>query len=38
MTSDEAQLMRAHREYWTPRVETGVVIAMGPVDDPSGAS
>ena len=36
MTPDEAQLMRAHREYWTPRVETGVVIAMGPVDDPSG--
>jgi uncharacterized protein len=36
MTSDEAQLMRAHREYWTPRVETGVVIAMGPVADPTG--
>ena len=36
MTSDEAQLMRAHREYWTPRVETGVVIAMGPVADPRG--
>ena len=36
MTPDEAQLMRAHREYWTPRVETGVVIAMGPVADPAG--
>ncbi len=36
MTSDEAQLMRAHREYWTPRVETGVVVAMGPVADPAG--
>ncbi|HLX99752.1 MAG TPA: YciI family protein [Roseiarcus sp.] len=36
MTSDEARLMRAHREYWTPRVETGVVIAMGPVADPGG--
>ncbi len=36
MTSDEAQLMREHREYWTPRVETGVVIAMGPVADPAG--
>ncbi len=36
MTSDEAQLMRAHREYWTPQVETGVVIAMGPVADPAG--
>jgi uncharacterized protein len=36
MTTGEAQLMRAHREYWTPRVETGVVIAMGPVEDPTG--
>ena len=36
MTAEEAQLMRAHREYWTPRVETGVVIAMGPVADPGG--
>jgi uncharacterized protein YciI len=36
MTSDEAQLMRAHREYWTPRVETGVVVAMGPVAHPDG--
>jgi uncharacterized protein YciI len=36
MTSDEALLMRAHREYWTPRVETGVVVAMGPVADPAG--
>ena len=36
MTSDEALLMRAHREYWTPRVEAGVVVAMGPVADPAG--
>ena len=36
MTSDEAVLMRAHREYWTPRVETGAVVAMGPVADPAG--
>jgi uncharacterized protein len=36
MTSDEALLMRAHREYWTPRVEAGVVLAMGAVDDPAG--
>ena len=28
--------MCAHREYWTPRVETGVVVAMGPVADPAG--
>ena len=36
MTSDEELLMRAHREYWTPMVETGVVVAMGPVADPAG--
>jgi len=36
MTADEALLMRAHREYWMPRVETGVVIVMGPVADPTG--
>ena len=36
MTSEEARVMRAHREYWTPRVETGVVIAMGTVADPAG--
>jgi uncharacterized protein YciI len=36
MTPDEALLMRAHREYWTPKVETGVVVAMGPVADPAG--
>jgi len=28
--------MRRHREYWMPRVEIGVVIAMGPVADPAG--
>ncbi len=37
MTSDETLVMRGHREYWMPRVEIGVVIAMGPVADPSGA-
>jgi uncharacterized protein len=36
MTEDEARLMRAHREYWTPQVETGIVVAMGPVADPAG--
>ena len=34
MSSDETLVMRRHREYWTPRVEIGVVIAMGPVADP----
>ena len=29
--------MRAHREYWTPRVETGSrCVAMGPVAHPAG--
>ena len=36
MTSEEALVMRGHREYWMPRVEIGVVIAMGPVADPAG--
>jgi hypothetical protein len=37
MSSDEALVMRRRREYWTPRVEIGVVVAMGPVADPAGA-
>ncbi len=36
MTPEEASVMRGHREYWMPRVEIGVVIAMGPVADPEG--
>jgi len=36
MTEEEALIMRGHREYWMPRVEIGVVIAMGPVADPAG--
>ena len=36
MTPEEALVMRSHREYWMPRVETGAVIAMGPVVDPAG--
>ncbi len=37
MSEEEALVMRRHREYWMPRVEIGVVIAMGPVADPAGA-
>ena len=37
MSADEGLVMRRHREYWTPRVEIGVVIAMGPVANPAGA-
>ena len=36
MTPEEVLVMRGHREYWMPRVEIGVVIAMGPVADPAG--
>jgi len=36
MSEDERLVMRRHREYWMPRVEIGVVIAMGPVMDPAG--
>jgi uncharacterized protein len=36
MTPEETLVMRDHREYWMPRVETGVVVAMGPVADPAG--
>ena len=36
MTPEEARVMRGHREFWMPRVEIGVVIAMGPVADPAG--
>ena len=38
MTPEEALVMRGHREYWMPRVEIGVVIAMGPVADPLAAT
>jgi uncharacterized protein len=37
MNEEETLIMRRHREYWMPRVEIGVVIAMGSVADPSGA-
>ena len=37
MTSEEALVMRSHREYWMPRIEIGEVVAMGPVADPAGA-
>ncbi len=36
MNEEETLIMRRHREYWMPRVEIGVVIAMGPVADPAG--
>jgi uncharacterized protein len=37
MTEEERALMGEHRDYWTPYVEGGLIIAMGPVADPAGA-
>jgi uncharacterized protein len=37
VSEDERALMAAHRDYWRPFVESGLVIAMGPVADPGGA-
>jgi uncharacterized protein YciI len=36
MTAREREAMLAHVDYWRPRVDAGVVIAMGPVADPDG--
>ena len=27
----------AHQDYWLPYLNAGLVVAMGPVDDPQGA-
>lgn len=36
MTPDERGLMLAHQQYMRPHVESGMVIALGPVADPKG--
>ena len=36
MTPDERGLMLAHQQYMRPYVESGMVIALGPVADPKG--
>jgi hypothetical protein len=36
MTPDERGLMLAHQQYMRQHVESGMVIALGPVADPSG--
>jgi hypothetical protein len=36
MTAAERETMLSHRDFWRPRVDAGVVIAMGPVADPEG--
>jgi len=36
MTGAERELMLAHQAYMGPHVESGMVIALGPVADPAG--
>ncbi len=36
MTPEERAVMQAHAVYWTPHVEAGTMLVMGPVDDPAG--
>jgi uncharacterized protein YciI len=36
MSADERAVMIAHRNYWSPHVDIGLVVAMGPVADPDG--
>jgi uncharacterized protein YciI len=36
MTPAEAQVMRAHVEYWTELASQGIALAFGPVADPQG--
>jgi hypothetical protein len=36
MTARERERMLSHQDFWRPRVDAGVVIAMGPVADPEG--
>ena len=37
MNEEERAVMLAHQDYWLPRVDAGLVLAMGPVIDPKGA-
>ena len=36
MSEEERNIMKRHVEYWKPFIESGIVIVLGPVDDPSG--
>ena len=36
MSGEERAVMIAHRDYWRPHVDIGLVVAMGPVADPEG--
>ncbi len=37
MSEEERAVMLAHRDYWLPQVNAGLVIVMGPVLDPKGS-
>ena len=36
MTAEEKGVMQKHVAYWTPYVNDGTVIVLGPVMDPNG--
>jgi uncharacterized protein len=36
MNEEEKSIMHQHVSYWTPFVEDGTVIGLGPVFDPKG--
>jgi uncharacterized protein YciI len=36
MTAEERTIMQNHVAYWTPFVQNGIVIVLGPVMDPKG--
>jgi uncharacterized protein len=36
MTAEERGIMLQHVQYWTPYVNDGTVIVLGPVADPEG--
>ena len=36
MSEEERGVMLAHRDYWLPQLNAGLVLLMGPVLDPKG--
>ncbi len=37
MNEQERGVMLAHQDYWLPFLNAGLVIVMGPVNDPAGS-
>lgn len=37
MTSEEAQIMQRHLEYWAGQLQQGKMLAFGPVADPKSS-